>query len=115
MFKNMKISTKTIAIALAGPAITALIMGYLQVSSIKDEAQDAILKKSRAIVQLAEASREQMNHKLNEGILMPFDKILPAAKMSQVVPRKDGRLTKFTVHLKLSVHSDQPKRERSQL
>lgn len=46
MFKNIKISTKTIAIALAGPAITALIMGYLQVSSIKDEAQDAILKKA---------------------------------------------------------------------
>ncbi|GKT33342.1 methyl-accepting chemotaxis protein, partial [Aduncisulcus paluster] len=60
-------------------------MGYLQVSSIKDEAQNAILKKSRAIVQLAEASREQMNHKLNEGILMPFDKI-PPEKVLEAVP-----------------------------
>ncbi|MFW5499426.1 MULTISPECIES: methyl-accepting chemotaxis protein [unclassified Maridesulfovibrio] len=85
MFKNIKISTKTIAIALAGPAITALIMGYLQVSSIKDEAQDAILKKSRAIVQLAEASREQMNKKLNDGILMPFEDI-PPEKVIQAVP-----------------------------
>ncbi len=85
MFSNMKISTKTITIALAGPAITAFIMGYLQVSSIETEARDAILKESRTIVQLAEASREQMNQKLKNGILMPFEDI-PADKILDAVP-----------------------------
>lgn len=85
MLSDMKIRTKTILIALAGPAVIAIIMGSQQVASINTEAKESILNKSKAIVQMAEASRNQMSEKLNAGIVKPLDEI-PADKVLDAVP-----------------------------
>ncbi len=85
MSKNLKIRTKTIIIALAGPAIIALIMGYQEVKSINEEAQKSIIHKSQAIVQMAEAARNQMSKKLADGIIKPFEEI-PNDKIMDAVP-----------------------------
>ncbi|WP_432735607.1 methyl-accepting chemotaxis protein [Maridesulfovibrio sp. FT414] len=85
MLQRVNIKTKTIIIALAGPTIIAIIMSVLQISSINLEAKDSLLSKSKSIVHMAEAARNQMSEKLNSGIIKPFSEI-PDDKIVSAVP-----------------------------
>jgi methyl-accepting chemotaxis protein len=85
MLKHMSVKWKTLGIAVAGPVIVALIMAYQEVRAIRSGADESLLEKSRAIVLMAEAARNEMSDKLAQGIIRPFDQI-PEDKVIQAVP-----------------------------
>ncbi len=85
MFANISVKTKTIATALAGPAIIALILGFQQVMVIRTKAEEAILKQSKAVVLMAEAARNEMSAKIRSGVIRPFEEI-PDDKVIDAVP-----------------------------
>lgn len=85
MFKECSIKWKVLGVALAGPLIVALILAWERIGDIQDGADDAILEKSRAIVLMAEATRNEMARKLELGLMKPFDQ-LPPDKILDAVP-----------------------------
>ena len=85
MFKECSIKWKVLGVALVGPLVIAVIMTWGRLGDIHSGAEDAILEKSRTIVLMAEATRNEMAHKLELGIMKPFDQ-LPADKVLDAVP-----------------------------
>ena len=85
MFKECSIKWKVLGVALIGPLVIAAIMAWERVDDIHSGAEQAIVEKSRTIVLMAEAIRNEMGHKLEIGILKPFDQ-LPADKVLDAVP-----------------------------
>lgn len=75
---KLSIKTKVLAIALTGPAIIALILAVQWVNDIKTGAIENIEAKSKAIVLMAEATRNEMARKLEKGVMKPFEEIDPA-------------------------------------
>ncbi|GAB7024148.1 methyl-accepting chemotaxis protein [Salidesulfovibrio brasiliensis] len=85
MFRRLSVKWKTLSIAIAGPIIIAAIMAWQQIDQIRTGADEALLEKSRAIVLMAEAARNEMAAKLSNGIIKPLDQ-LPNDKVLQAVP-----------------------------
>ena len=83
--QNISIRWKIMAIALAGPVIIAGILAWQRVGDIREGAVTNIVDKSKAIVLMAEATRNQMARKLELGIMLPFDQI-PPDKVVEAVP-----------------------------
>lgn len=75
--RNMSVKVKIFIIALSGPAIIAAILAWQRVEDIKTSSIENIVNKSKAIVLITEATREQMAQKLNQGILKPFEELDP--------------------------------------
>ena len=85
MFKECSIKWKVLGVALIGPLVIAVIMARERLDDIHRGAEDAILEKSRTIVLMAEATRNEMARKLELGIMKPFAQ-LPADKVLDAVP-----------------------------
>lgn len=83
--QNISIRWKIMAIALIGPVIIAGILAWQRVGDIREGAISNIVDKSKAIVLMAEATRNQMAHKLELGVMLPFDKI-PPDRVVEAVP-----------------------------
>ena len=95
MFKDMSLKWKVLLIAALGPIIVAAINLMLENTVISDMSIRAIVEKSKAIVMMAEAGREEMAHKLEVGIIKPFDEI-PADVRVNAVP-VITRITSYNV------------------
>ncbi|SKA97293.1 methyl-accepting chemotaxis protein [Paucidesulfovibrio gracilis DSM 16080] len=85
MFRSLSMKWKILAIALAGPLIVALILAVQNSLLVSSNAEDAILEKSQGILLMAEAGRNEMSHKLEQGIIRPFEE-LPKEQLLQAVP-----------------------------
>ncbi|ABM27319.1 methyl-accepting chemotaxis protein [Nitratidesulfovibrio vulgaris] len=85
MLKECSIKWKVLGVALVGPLVVAAIMAWQRVGDIREGADEAILEKSRAIVLMAEATRNEMARKLEIGLMKPFDQ-LPPDKVLDAVP-----------------------------
>jgi methyl-accepting chemotaxis protein len=85
MLDNFSVKSKAIAIAIAGPILIALIMGAHEIMAIQSKAEESLVRKSRAIVFMAEAARNQMALLLEEGVVKPFEEI-PPDKILYAVP-----------------------------
>ena len=83
--KNMSIRWKIMLLVLFGPVLISLIMAWQRVDDIKTNAIAAQVKKSRSLVLMAEAAREDMSNKLSMGVIVPFDQ-LPPEKILEAVP-----------------------------
>ncbi len=84
--KNISVKWKILIIALAGPVVVALILAYQQLTQIKENAHQSILDTSRAIVVMAEATRENMAGKLSMGVMKPFDELETREQILEAVP-----------------------------
>lgn len=82
---DISIKWKVLAIALTGPLIVASLLAYQRVEDIRDSAITNIVDKSKAIVLMAEATRNQMARKLELGLIKPFEEI-PPGKVVEAVP-----------------------------
>ena len=82
--KGLGIRGKILIIAAVGPLILALALSVLRVRDIRAGAVDAVVEKSRSVVHLAEAVRENMNHKLELGVIKPFEEVAPAHLLETV-------------------------------
>jgi len=85
MFKSVSIKWKIMGIAIAGPLLVALIMAFQRVGDIGKGAEESIVEKSKAVVLMAEAARNEMSKKLQMGVMMPLDQI-DADKVLEAVP-----------------------------
>ncbi len=81
----MSIKWKIFMLALAGPLVIACIMAWQWTNGIRTEAEKTVIDKSKAIVFMAEATRNEMSRKLRLGIVKPFDQIDPG-KIIEAVP-----------------------------
>ncbi len=87
VWKNMSIKWKILLIALLGPVIMGLILSLQRISDIKQGSEQAILSKSRAIVMMAESTRENMADKLQKGVIMPFSELKEdREKLMEAIP-----------------------------
>lgn len=75
---NVSIKVKILLIALSGPVIIAAIFSWQRVDDIRTGAVKSIEEKSKAIVLMAEATRNEMARKLELGIIKPFDQLDPS-------------------------------------
>ena len=85
MFRDLSLKWKILIVALVGPVIVAAIMAWQRVDDIRTGAEEAILQKSRAVVLMAEATRNEMGRKLEIGLMRPFEE-LPKDKIMDAVP-----------------------------
>lgn len=85
MFRTLSMKWKILVIALAGPLVVALILAVQNSHLVSTNAEEAILEKSQGILLMAEAGRNEMAHKLELGIIRPFDE-LPEDQLLQAVP-----------------------------
>jgi methyl-accepting chemotaxis protein len=83
--RDMSIRWKVLILALAGPVVIALIMGWQRAGDTRAAAEQTVIDKSKAIVLMAEATRNEMARKLELGVIKPFDQIEPS-KVIEAVP-----------------------------
>ncbi|MBF0111124.1 MAG: methyl-accepting chemotaxis protein [Desulfamplus sp.] len=83
--KNMSIKWKIFGIVLIGPLFVALILAIQDINHIKEWAKNSTIEKSRAVVLMAEAGRNEMADKLNAGIIRPFSE-LDKSNIIEAVP-----------------------------
>lgn len=84
-FSDISIRWKILAIALSGPVIVAAILAWQRVSDIRESATNNLVDKSKAIVLMAEATRDQMAKKIELGLVKPLAE-LPSDLVVQAVP-----------------------------
>lgn len=85
--KGFSIQWKVTAIAILGPMVIAGILAVQRVADIRRGAEEAILSKSRAVVAMAEATRENIAQKLQKGVLKPLEELqTDKEKILEVVP-----------------------------
>lgn len=84
-FKNLSIKWKFFGIVLIGPLIVAIILALQDINHIKEWAEKSTIEKSRAVVLMAEAGRNEMANKLNIGIIKPLSE-LDKSNIIEAVP-----------------------------
>ncbi|MGM0418617.1 MAG: methyl-accepting chemotaxis protein [Thermodesulfobacteriota bacterium] len=73
--KKISLKWKLIFIAVSGPLVVSVIMSIIQINQIKEDNFEIIRERSRSIVMMAEATREEMASKLESGVIRNFDDI----------------------------------------
>ncbi len=81
----MSIKWKILLIAIVGPLALATVMFIQEVFSISSAAEQGIVQEAKGIVYMAEAARNEMSKKLEQGIVRPFDQI-PKESLINAVP-----------------------------
>lgn len=84
-FKNLSIHTKLLTIVLSGLILVTIFYSWQRITEIKTQMLNSIVERSRSVVLDAESAREEMAHKLELGILKPFDEI-PVEHILEAVP-----------------------------
>jgi len=74
-WKNLSMKWKILLISLLGPVVMGLILSLQRISDIEQGTEQSLLSKSRAIVMMAESTRENMAKKLQKGIIKPFSEL----------------------------------------
>jgi methyl-accepting chemotaxis protein len=67
-----------LSLIVVGPLVMAIILSWQRIGDIRNGAEQALVEKSQAIVLMAEATRNEMAHKLQIGVIRPLDQIDPA-------------------------------------
>ncbi len=82
---NISVKWKILFLALAGPVVVATVMAWQRISDMRQDAVEAAVLRSRALVLMAEATREEMSRKLALGIIKPLED-LPSETVLEAVP-----------------------------
>jgi len=82
--QDMSIKWKMLILALAGPVIIASIFSWQRVNDIRNGAEEALIEKSRAIIQMAEAARQDMADKSHSGLIPLLDQVDPSIVVDAV-------------------------------
>lgn len=82
---HISIKWKILGLVLLGPIFVGSIIAWQRINDIREGAKEAIISKSVGVVLMAEAAREQMAHKLQAGVIRPFNE-LTAANIMGAVP-----------------------------
>ncbi len=83
--RDLSIKWKVLILALASPIFIAALMAWQRTDDIRSNAEKTVIDKSKAIVLMAEATRDEMARKLDLGVIRPFDQIEPS-RVIEAVP-----------------------------
>jgi len=75
--KNLSVKWKIIGMSAIGLIIVSLFMVNNNINEIKKSAELSILGKSKTVVAMAEASRNEMARKLEINVIKPFNELSP--------------------------------------
>ena len=75
ILRDRSIITKTILTGIAGLLILAVAGIFVYIQSLRDQAIESVRERSRAVVYMAEAIREEMARKLDEGVVRSFEEL----------------------------------------
>ncbi len=76
--RDLSIKWKVLGLALISPLIITLVLAVQRAGDMRISAETNVIEKSKAIVLMAEATRNEMSRKLKLGIIKPFDQIEPS-------------------------------------
>ncbi|WP_028574651.1 methyl-accepting chemotaxis protein [Desulfonatronovibrio hydrogenovorans] len=85
-WNEISVKWKILTVALAGPAIVAVVFMLHQMNQTRENTHKSIIETSRAIVVMAEAARENMAHKISTGVMRPFDELETKEQILEAVP-----------------------------
>ncbi len=74
--KGLTIPVKVLTTAFAGIVILVAILSFLSIRDVRGQAEAATVASSRAVVLAAEAAREAMAEKLQQGLIRPFSELV---------------------------------------
>lgn len=83
--QNLSIRWKILLPIIIGPLLIAVVLSWQRIQDIRHGAEQAMIEKSQSIVFMAEAARNEMAHKLQTGVIKPFDQI-DTANLIEAVP-----------------------------
>ena len=86
MLKDLSLKWKVLFLAVIGPIIVAGVLAVQQVYQISQASNEEIVNKSRAVILMAEAARDEMSKKLNLGVIKPFDQFESKSNLLEAVP-----------------------------
>jgi len=81
---DLSVKWKIIGMSAIGLIVVSLIMVNNNISKIKKTAELSILGKSKTVVAMAEASRNEMARKLEINVIKPFDQLAPDVLLEAV-------------------------------
>ena len=84
-FRDLSIKWKILLITFAGPVLIASLLAWQRIDDIRSKSEKALVDKSKAIVLMAEATRNQMSRKLEMGIIKSLEQI-DSSKVIEAVP-----------------------------
>jgi len=82
--KDLSVKWKIIGISAIGLIVVSLILEQNNISGIKKSAELSILGKSKTVVAMAEASRNEMARKLEIQVIKPFNQLAPEILLEAV-------------------------------
>lgn len=85
MLNNLSIKWKMLLLAIFGPLLVAVILGWQRADDIRISAETNIIAQSKSIVLMAEAARDRMSNKLKLGVIKPL-KELDSKLVLEAVP-----------------------------
>ena len=83
--RDLSIKWKLLGLALISPLIITFVLALQRAEDMRTNAEATVIDKSKAIVLMAEATRNEMAKKLKLGIIKPFKEIDPA-QLIEAVP-----------------------------
>ena len=86
MLENISLKWKVLFLALFGPIVIAFLITIQEVIQIKEAAQLDIVHKSRAVILMSEAARDEMSKKLSMGVIKPFEQLDSREALIEAVP-----------------------------
>lgn len=86
MLKDLSLKWKVLFLAIIGPVIVAAVLATQDVYRTMQASHEDIIHKSRAVILMAEAARDEMSKKLGMGVIKPFDQFDSKQKLLEAVP-----------------------------
>jgi methyl-accepting chemotaxis protein len=83
--RGLSIPAKVLVTAFAGIVVLAAVLSVLSIRDVREQAEAATVASSRAVVLAAEAAREEMAAKLEQGLVRPFDELIEAGDQDLLV------------------------------
>ncbi|XPV74764.1 MAG: methyl-accepting chemotaxis protein [Desulfovibrio sp.] len=80
----MTLRLKLLLIALAGPAIIAIVLGVRMVNQMEEDSIRNMVENSRSVIMMAEAGRQEAAAKLQNGLIMPLEQLPPEKRVGAV-------------------------------
>jgi len=115
--KDLSVKWKIIGISAIGLIFISVVLVRNNISEIKRTAEESILGKSKTVVAMAEASRNEMARKLELQIVKPFEQLDPSI-LIEAVPVisaiKTAQVNANTLGYKLRVPKISPRNPRNE-
>ncbi len=75
MFKDMSIKFKIMATSVFGIVLLGVILSFVYINTVYNQAEQAIIDKSRSLLKTVDAARDNMAKKIDMGVMRNFEEL----------------------------------------